>query len=206
MRNSHVWNILALHVPNLLPRSTYWIRLPWGHGAFVVHSHWPRKAGRLIWATILFTIGVIAAVIVIRRPKKSSEPATWAQTILGAMYVWIMFALGYAVIPHEWLTFANSYLNFDSSSFLLHRNDFLPFQITRDKFTDSVAVGIYAVMLVLNVALFIAWQKRKVAEPATTEEEAEPTPITGGGMFSRLRRRDKRTSAYGRPVTTTGET
>ena len=33
-----------------------------------------------------------------------------------------MFALGYGVIPHEWLTFGNSYLNFDSASFLLHKN------------------------------------------------------------------------------------
>jgi hypothetical protein len=196
MRNTHVWNLLALHVPNVLPKTV-----------FGFHTPYLRRAGRLIWSIVIFTIGLIAAVLVIRRPKRSNEPATWSATILGAMYVWVMFALGYAVIPHEWLTFANSYLNFDSSTFLLKRDQWAthlpPFQITRDKVVDTGAVLIYVVMLTLNVALFVAWQKRKVAEPATEEHEAtEETPITGGGMFSRLRRRDKRTSAYGRPVTT----
>ena len=45
MRNPHVWNLLALHVPNLLPRSVF-------------RSQFPRHAGRLIWATIIFTIGL----------------------------------------------------------------------------------------------------------------------------------------------------
>src|SRR6478736_8729923 len=136
-----------------------------------------------------------------RRPKKSSEPATWAQTFLGAMAVWVMLTLGYGVIPSEWIIFGNSYLNFDSSTFLLHKNSVVPFDITRDKFVDGVAAGIYVVVLVLNVYLFAAWQKRKVAEPVTAAvgEAAPPPPEAGGGPFSRLRRRDKRVSAYGRP-------
>ena len=62
----------------------------------------------------------------------------------------------------------------------------------------------YVVVLVINVYLFAAWQKRKVAEPVTVAEgeAATPPPEAGGGPFSRLRRRDKRVSAYGRPVTT----
>jgi len=51
---------------------------------------------------------------------------------------------------------------------------------------------------VLNVRLFVLWQKRKVAEPATDAAEGD-APATGGPL-SRLR---GRTSAYGRPVTTT---
>jgi hypothetical protein len=113
--------------------------------------------------------------------------------------------LGYGVIPHEWLTFGNSYLNFDSASFLVHKNQLVshlpPFDITRDKIVDTGAVVIYAIVLVTNVKLFAAWQKRTVAEPAAEGAEGEAGPITGGTIFSRLRR-DKRTSAYGRPVTT----
>jgi len=57
-------------------------------------------------------------------------------------------------------------------------------------------------MLTLAVTLFVMWQKRKVAEPAT-EHEAAPAEPTGGGPLRRLRaRRESRTSAYGRPVTT----
>src|SRR4051812_32041144 len=201
MRDIHSWNLLALHVPNLLPRQ---IPFPYhGGGQWGIHnSVWIRHAGRLIWATILFTIGIIIAVIAIKRPKKTDEPATWVASFLGAMYVWAMFALGYGVIPHEWLNFGTAYLNFDSSSFALHKNSIVPFDVTRDKIVDAGAAGIYVVVLVLNVALFAMWQKRKVAEPVTASDEpTTEVPITGGGIFGRFRR-EKRTSAYGRPVTT----
>ena len=192
MRDIHVWHLLAVHIPNVLPRTFLSLHLPW-----------LRKAARLIYATVLFTLGCVGASLVIRRPKRSNESPTWAQCVLGAMFVWFMFALGYGVIPHEWLTFGNSYLNFDSASFLLHKNRIVPFAITRDKAIDTGAVLIYAVVLTTNVKLFAAWQKRKVAEPAAegAEPEPEPGPITGGSIFSRMRRA-KRTSAFGRPVTT----
>jgi hypothetical protein len=197
MRDIHVWHLLAVHIPNLLPRTVFGLHVPW-----------LRKAARLLYALVLFTLGLVATAGVIRTPKRSSEPPTWAQTVLGAMFVWSMFALGYGVIPHEWLTFANSYLNWDSSFYVVHHGQLAanlpPFDITRDKVADSVAAVIYVVVLGLNIAFFAAWQKRKVAEPATEGDTAstDAGPITGGSVFSRLRR-SKRTSAYGRPVTTT---
>ncbi|HEV7524108.1 MAG TPA: hypothetical protein VGP92_04045 [Acidimicrobiia bacterium] len=193
MRDLNVWHLLAVHVPNLLPRTVFGLHLPW-----------LRKAARLLYGIVLFTIGLAAAAYVIRKPKKTNEPATWAQVVIGAMFVWFMFALGYGVIPHEWLTFANSYLNFDSSSFVMHKNSIIHFDITRDKVADAVAAVIYVVVLGMNIYFFAAWQKRKVAEPATEGASTEPDagPITGGGLFSRFRSA-KRTSAYGRPVTTT---
>jgi Heparan-alpha-glucosaminide N-acetyltransferase, catalytic len=208
MRYFHEWNLLAVHVPNLLPKTVPWFDFNWHHGFTYTHSHFPRKAGRLIWATVMFIVGVAIAMAWVRRPKRSNEPATWAQTFVGAMGVWVMLTLGYGVIPSEWIIFGNSYLNFDSSTFLLHRDQWAshlpPFDITRDKFVDAIAALIYVVVLVLNVYLFAAWQKRKVAEPATEGEETAPEPR--GGPLARLRaRREERVSAYGRPVTTTTE-
>src|SRR2546421_6304309 len=192
MRNFDVWNTLAVHVPNILPKSIF-------------GSHFPRKAGRLIWASVMFAGGLGIAFLWIRRPKRSNEPSTWAQTFLGAMGVWVMLTLGYGVIPSEWIIFGNSYLNFDSSTFLLHRDQWAahlpPFDITRDKLVDAVAALIYVVVLVLNVYLFAAWQKRKAAEPVAVAE-GEPIPESRGGPLARLRaRREERVSAYGRPVT-----
>ena len=199
MRDIHVWNMLGVHVPNVLPKTVF-------------GSHFPRPAGRLIWSTLMLTIGIVAVIIVMRRPKKSNEPITWVQAVLGAMFVWVMFTLAYGVVPHEWLIFGNSYLNFDTTTFILRRGQWgahlPPFEITRDKFVEAVAAGIYVVMLGLNIYLFVAWQKRKVAEPAVEVEETdEPTSDEPGGPLRRLRaRREKRVSAFGRPVTTTTET
>jgi len=204
MRNLHTWNLLAVHVPNLVPKSVPWFQFSWHHFFTYKKSLFPRKARRLIWATLLFVIGLVIAMYLVRRPKRSAEPATWAQTVLGALAVWVMLTLGYGVIPSEWIIFGNSYLNFDSSTFLLKRNQwgahFPPFDITRDKFTDAIAGLIYIVVLVLNVYLFVKWQKRAVVEPAA-EGEVTQTEASGG-PFARLRRREKRLSAYGRPVTT----
>jgi len=196
MRDTLVMHLLAVHIPNIMPRTVFGLHVPW-----------LRKAARLIDATILFLIGCGILASLVRRPK-SPEPATWAQTMLGALFVWFMFALGYGVIPHEWLTFGNSYLNFIASSYVIHHGQWAhnlpPFDITRDKVIDTGAVVIYVIVLGLNIYFFSAWQKRKVAEPASAVEgeTLEPGPITGGGIFSRVRR-SKRTSAYGRPVTTT---
>jgi len=194
MRNVDAWNLLAVDVPNLLPESIF-------------GSRFPRPAGRLIWSTVMFVGGLAIAFWWIRRPKRSNEPATWAQTFAGALLVWIMLTLGYAVIPSEWIVFGNSYLEFNSSTFLVQRDQIAtnlpPFDITRDKFVDAVAGLIYVIVLVLNVWLFVAWQKRKVAEPvAVPEGEASEEPPSGG-ILTRLRaRREARVSAYGRPVTT----
>ena len=70
------------------------------------------------------------------KKPKPAEPATWAQTILGAMAVWAMMALGYGTIPHEWLTFGNSYLNFNTATFLMQQEPVHPFrhhEIGRDR-------------------------------------------------------------------------
>jgi hypothetical protein len=204
MRDFHL-HILALEVPNLLPRSVPWINF--SHGSLTVnhHSTWPRPAGRLIMSTLIFTIGIVIAFVWTRKPKPA-EPATWAQTIVGAMGVWFMMTLGYGTIPHEWLTFGTSYLNFNSATFAIRQNSIIHFDIDRAAIVDIGGTVIYGIVLVLQVWLFIRWQKRPTIEAAAAAADAEGEE-TGGGPLQRLRRRrEKRVSAYGRPVTTTAET
>jgi hypothetical protein len=196
MRNMHVWDLLALHVPNALPESIFGFDTPY-----------LRHAGRLIWASVMLAAGIAIVLVLLRIPKKSSEPATWAQTLLGALFVFGMMALAYGTIPHEWLTFASSYLNFSKATFIVREGQLAgnlpPFDIPKSAFVDGVAALMYIVFIGLNVYLFSAWQKRKVREPVTTEVEEGEDIAPPGGPFARLRsRREKRVSAYGRPVTT----
>jgi hypothetical protein len=163
------------------------------------------------WAafwTFVFAVGIALFVCALKyRPSVvEGEPATWVQSILGAMFVWVMLTLGYGVIPHEWLIFGNSYLNFDTTTYVLRENQWgghiPPFSITRDKVVDGVAAGIYVVVLVINVALFVMWQKREVPEVAAEEELTEDGEPKLSPLGRLRARREKRVSAYGRPVTT----
>jgi len=201
MPDIHV-SMLAVHVPNLLPKSVPWIDFT--HGSFSVNSHseWPRHAGRMIFATLLFAIGIVIAYVWTRKPKPA-EPATWAKTILGAMGVWVMMTLGYGTIPHEWLTFGNSYLNFNTATYVMRQNRFIHFDITRAVVIDIGVTVIYGLVLTLQVWLFVRWQKRPAHDAVVAEPiETEGAPSSGGPLNRLLRRREKRVSAYGRPVTT----
>ena len=200
-------SMLALHIPNVLPKTVPWINYgPGGKGFYINHSSlWVRHAGRLIWASLIFAIGIGIAYWLTKKPKRA-EPATWAQTILGAMCVWGMMALGYGTIPHEWLTFGTAYLNFNTATFVMRQNRFIHFDITRSVVIDIGTTVIYGMVLVLQVWLFVRWQKRPALEPAADGETGATDSASGGGPLARLmRRREKRVSAYGRPVTTAGD-
>jgi hypothetical protein len=204
MPDIHV-SLLASQLPNLFPKSVPWIDFARHRGFYINHhSTWVRHAGRLIiWSTI-FIIGLVIAYVWTKKPKPP-EPATWAQTILGAMGVWVMMAVGYGTIPHEFITFGTSYLNFNTATFMLKKNTFLTFDITRSVAVDVGVSIIYGIVLTLQVWLFVRWQKRPAYEPDAEAVAADDESAPGGPLSRLRRRREKRVSAYGRPVTTAGE-
>jgi hypothetical protein len=158
-----------------------------------------------LWATVLVGLGIVVFLALRFRPEKTDEPSTWAATIVGAVAVYGLMTLAYGVVPHEWLTFASSYLNFGKDTFVATEDQFAanlpPIDIPRYVIADIVATGIYVVFATINILLFSMWQKRKAVETETVTEDSGPAaPVTG--PFARFRRRAAGTSAYGRPVTT----
>jgi hypothetical protein len=172
--------MLAVHIPNPLPKS-----------ALGFHFSWMHPAGRLIWATVLLLLGIAVIVVLARRPR-SPEPPTWAQAMLGALGAFSLMLLAYGTIPHEWIVFANSYLNWSAAKFLLQRNRIIHFDVTKQAANDAVAALIYVVMLGANIMLFSMWQKRPVAPAPDAGADAAKEPQPAG------------TSAYGRPMTAKG--
>lgn len=166
---------IAVHMPNLLP--------DW---------HFFRPAGRLIWSSLIIVVGVGVILWMCKKPKPA-EPATWAQAMLGAVVVWALMIVAYGTVPHEWLTFANKYLRWDESHFLVQNNQeigpihWLHFTINKRALTDVVATLIYVVMLGLNIWLVAKWQKR----PERSADDTATETVVG-------------TSAYGRPLTAKG--
>jgi hypothetical protein len=175
--------MLAVHIPNPLPTN-----------ALGLHFSWMHPAGRLIWASLLLVIGVGVVVVLSRRPK-SPEPPTWAQAMLGALAAFSLMLLAYGTVPHEWIIYANSYLNWSAAKFVFQRNRIIRFDVTKQAANDAVAAIIYVVMLVGNIRLFSVWQKRPVREP-------EPGDADAGATADE--RQPAGTSAYNRPVTARG--
>jgi hypothetical protein len=131
-----------------------------------------RPGGRLIWALILFAIGLAVTFWLLRRPKPN-RPATWAECMAGAVGVFAMMTLAYAVIPHEWITFSDKYLHWDTTHFVVRSGQKIgfvkfPFDINQQAVRDIVAATIYIVFFSLNLILIVKWQERgKVEAPAT---------------------------------------
>jgi hypothetical protein len=148
---------------------------------------WMRPAGRLIWAVVLLLIGLGIAFWLSKRPKPD-RPATWSECMAGAVGVFALMTLAYAVIPSEFITWSDKYLQWDTTKFVFrtHQDMFglgivdWPFSMNKQAVRDVIVVGIYTVLFGLNLALFAQWQKRGKEEAASEEKP--------------------RTSRFGRPL------
>jgi hypothetical protein len=135
---------------------------------------WMRPAGRLIWSLLLMAIGLAIAFWLMRRPKPN-RPATWSECMAGAVGVFALMTLAYAVIPHEWITFSDKYLQWDTTHFVVRSGQEItfvkfPFDVNQQAVRDVVAATIYIVFFGLNLFLFVKWQERgKVADTAPAQ-------------------------------------
>ncbi len=157
---------------------------------------WMRPAGRLILAVVLLLIGLAITVALMRRPKRN-RPSTWAECIAGAVGVYAMMTLAFAVIPHEWITFSDTYLQWDTTVFVFRSGQKMlffpwnwPFNFDKHNIRDIIVVLIYGVAIGLSMGLFSAWQKRGQEKP-----EAAAKPRTS--RFGRPLRRRATTSPTG---------
>jgi len=151
----------------------------------------------IIWVGFLVLLAHAFLMIASRKPRDPEEPATWAECILGAVGTFALMALAYAIVPHEWLTFANAQLEWgESSKFVFTSSqDILgfipihyPFSLDYPAVRDIVVSLIYVVFLGLNVYLFSKWQKRNEV-PAEPEGEPEKKSRFGRPLRSMRRQR-----------------
>ena len=159
---------------------------------------WMRPAGRLILASVLLLILLAITFALMKRPKPD-RAATWSECMVGAVGVFAMMTLAYAVIPHEWITFSDKYLQWDTTKFVFqsHQDIFFlpihwPFTMDKRSVRDIIVVLIYVIFFGLNLKLFSDWQKRgtepaaaAAAKPRTSRfgrplrrERPAPTPVT----------------------------
>jgi hypothetical protein len=144
--------------------------------------HFFRPAGRLIWFTLILVIMLVPVFVALRRPKPD-QPTTWAQAMGGSVYVFALMLLAYAIIPHEFITFSDKYLQWGTDKYVIKSTTAIPFatswnwpiSVNMQAVRDVVVVGIYGALFVGNLVLFSLWQKRP-----TVTEAAEKEPVTVG--------------------------
>ncbi|MEM7096526.1 MAG: hypothetical protein AAF567_26215 [Actinomycetota bacterium] len=132
----------------------------------------------------------LVPVIMIAKRRPADKVATWGESMVGATYVFFILFWIYGTVPHQWLTYAESELDWRSSKLLIGPRApwdetqgilewALPFTLTYTTVKDLIAVVIYGVGLVANVAMFVIWQKRgdMVEAPALESSSRYGRPL-----------------------------
>ena len=98
----------------------------------------------------------VGAVILYGRRRPIGAPLSWGQAMLAATYGMFMFFWWYAVIPHQWLTWASAELGWTVDNILIEPNSWQPLTINMQTVRDIVVVIIYGVGISLHVGVW-AW-------------------------------------------------
>ena len=149
----------------------------------------------LIGLTILSAISIYIWTL----PRRVGD-STWAAAIFGALASFTMMAFIYAIIPHEWITFATSYLGWTKDVKLSTGGEFVlqtwlngniwtkqtrvaPFEINLEMIQDNATMAIYVITAVINVKLFAAWQKRNEPVAAKSQDADEDSATSKLSRF-----------------------
>jgi hypothetical protein len=134
----------------------------------------------MVWVALGGAALLSLLMVASRPPRDPDQPSTWAANMAGAVAVFFMMVLAYGVIPHEWITFADKYLQWTPDKLFIRT---YPVDVTYEAVRDIVVVLIYVAAVGANLRLWVMWQERLTPK---AEEEGEKKP-------SRL-------SRFGRPL------
>jgi hypothetical protein len=133
---------------------------------------------------VVACLGIVVILEYARR-RPVGEHVTWGAAMVGATYAFFLMFWIYGVVPHWWLVFADSELNWRADRMLVgpplprwwapdqHLLTWvLPFDLTYRVARDVIATVIYGFGLGAQLALHAIWQNRdrppvEVPEPAS---------------------------------------
>ena len=122
-------------------------------------------------ALIVALLGDLAIVLYSKR-RAPGTYLTWAEAMAAAVFAFFMFNLWYGVIPHQWLTMANSEWGWRPDRVLMGPGDifepnrFQPLTISYLHLRDLVLLGIYGLGLTLHVWHWAQWNDRAKKQAA----------------------------------------
>ncbi len=123
----------------------------------------------------------IGAVILYGRRRPIGAPLSWGQAMLAAAYTMWMFFWWYAVIPHQWLTWATSELGWTVDNILIEPNSWQPLTINMQAIRDILVVVIYGVGIGTQVGVWAWWNDRAKPRPVEVPASRYGRPLVRKG-------------------------
>lgn len=140
------------------------------------------------FTNVAFTGSLIVTAIMVgivfwyakRRPV--GTPLTWGEAMVSATYVTFALFWAFAVVPHQWLTYAEGQLAMRSDAILAGPGStglatWSPVVITKQTLSDLIAVNLYGIAFVLTVWMWAKWQNRGKDDNTSVETSAYGRPI-----------------------------
>lgn len=136
-------------------------------------------------ASTMVVLGGVGIVMFLRGRRPNPAPLTWGEAMLAAAFVFAVMFFAFGVVPHQWLTYADSELGWRADRLVYGPGDILdralPFTITYRSIRDLIVAGIYVVFVAGMVFLWALWQKRGRVKPAELETSAFGRPLVKVG-------------------------
>jgi hypothetical protein len=135
---------------------------------------------------VIIALVLDLAVVLYSKRRAPGRYLTWAEAMAAATFAFVLFNLWYGVIPHQWITLADTEWGWRSDVIvvgpfnLLEPQRFIPFEISKQVLRDLIVVLIYGVGLTLQVFHWVQWQNR-----SKPKAEAEVPTTTYGRPLAR---------------------
>jgi hypothetical protein len=116
--------------------------------------------------SLIFALAGDAAVILYGKRRKPGRLLTWGEAMAASVFAFILMMLWYGIVPHQWITLADTEWKWRSDRIFLgigdifEPNRFIPFTITYQALRDLVVLAIYGAGLTLHVFHWVHWQNR----------------------------------------------
>jgi hypothetical protein len=135
----------------------------------------------IAFATALIVALLLDLLVVLYSKRRApGRYLTWGEAMLAATYAFVLFNLWYGVIPHQWITLADTEWGWRTDRLVygpfdvLEPNRFLPITVNYQVVRDLGVLVIYGAGLTLHIFHWAQWQDR--AKP-----KAEVVPTTTYG-------------------------
>ncbi|MFP3901118.1 MAG: hypothetical protein ACLFXM_09690 [Acidimicrobiia bacterium] len=132
-------------------------------------------------ATVVIGLAGVLAVLVQGRRRPVGAPLSWGGAMAAATFAMFLFFWWYGVIPHQWLTWAESELGWRDDRLLLEPSSWQPLTMSFQQLGHVVAVVIYGVGIALHVGIWAVWNDRGKQKPVSVPASRYGRPLVRKG-------------------------